>query len=388
MKMNNLFKKSYLMLFALLSVMVMACSDDDEKEASPKPTITSVSPTSGAPGDAIVITGTNLADASAVTFGNASATIGSKSATSITTTVPTEASEGAQTITVTTPEGTANISFTVESSEEEVEAPTITAVDPAEGEAGTEVTITGTNLENAIVTFGEAVAVLSANTATSITTTVPEGAAEGEQEITVITAGGNATHAFTVIVGIPGEVGERLYVHRDGVELDNGFRNHGGNDHHEPLDRENDEQVFQGESSIKFVSKKNPNGQFGFHLDPHGTIMDTEDYTHIVFSVYGGEGAGNLRVALREKQENGSDVAQANIVWVPVTPVIGEWTTFEVPLTSLGTKIPQGDGDEYTPSGMFQNPKWFEMMFSSQGSSEGGDIRTFYIDEIYFVTKE
>lgn len=386
MNMNNLFKKSYLMLFALLSVLVMACSDDDEKEASPKPTITAVSPTSGAPGDAIVITGTNLADASAVTFGNASATIGSKSATSITTTVPTEASEGAQTITVTTPEGTANISFTVESSEEEVEAPTITAVDPAEGEAGTEVTITGTNLENAIVTFGEAVAVLSANTATSITTTVPEGAAEGEQEITVITAGGNATHAFTVIVGIPGEVGERLYVHRDGVELDNGFREHGGNDHHEPLDRANTEQAFEGESSIKFVSKKSPNAQFGFHLEPHGTIMDTEEYTHLVFSVYGGEGAGNMRVALREKQENGKDVAQANIVRVAVTPAIGEWTTFEIPLTSLGTKV--GEGDDYIPSGQFGSIKWFEMMFDSHGTSEGGDIRTFYIDEIYFVTKE
>lgn len=387
MKMNNLFKKSYLMLFALLSVMVMACSDDDEKEASPKPTITAVSPTSGAPGDAVTISGTNLADATAVTFGSASATIGSKSATSITTTVPSDATEGALTITVTTPAGTATASFTVESGEE-VEAPAITAVDPAEGAAGDEVTITGANLEDAIVMFGEATAVLSANTATSITATVPENAVEGEQEITVITPGGSVTHAFTVIVGIPGEVGERLYVHQDGVVLDNGFRPHGGNDHYEPLDRENTEQVFEGESSIKFVSKKEPNAQFGFHLEPHGTIMDTKDYTHIVFSVYGGEGAGNLRVALREKQENGNDVAQANIVWVPVTPVIGEWTTFEVPLTSLGTKILQGDGGEYTPSGAFVLPKWFEMMFSSQGSSEGGDIRTFYIDEIYFVTKE
>lgn len=385
MEMNNLLKKSYLMLFALLSVLVMACSDDDEKEASPKPTISAVSPTSGAPGDAVTITGTNLANASAVTFGNASATIDSKSATSITTTVPADAAEGAQTITVTTPEGTASVSFTVEVGEE-VEAPTITAVDPAEGEAGTEVTITGTNLENAIVTFGEVAAVLSANTATSITTTVPENAVEGEQEITVITAGGNATHAFTVIVGIPGEVGERLYVHRDGVELDNGFREHGGNDHHEPLDRANTEQVFEGESSIKFVSKKSPNAQFGFHLEPHGTIMDTGEYTHLVFSVYGGEGAGNMRVALREKQENGKDVAQANIVRVAITPEAGKWTTYEIPLISLGTKV--GTAEEYVPSGQFGSIKWFEMMFDSHGSSEGGDIRTFYIDEIYFVTKE
>lgn len=386
MKMNNLFKKSYLMLFALLSVMVMACSDDDEKEASPKPTITAVSPTSGAPGDAVAISGTNLADATAVTFGSASATIGSKSATSITTTVPSDATEGALTITVTTPAGTATASFTVESGEE-VEAPTITAVDPAEGAAGDEVTITGANLEDAIVMFGEATAVLSANTATSITATVPENAVEGEQEITVITAGGTATYAFTVIVGIPGEVGERLYVHQDGVVVDNGFRSHGGNDHHEPLDRENTEQVFEGESSIKFVSKKSPNGQFGFHLDPHGTTMNTGDYTHIVFSVYGGEGAGDIRVYLREKQENGNDVAQANIVRHPVTPVADEWTTFEVSLKDLGTKVFQ-EGDEFVPSGVYGALEWFELMFESVGGTPGGDIRTFYIDEIYFVQKD
>ena len=384
MKMNNLFKKSFLMFFALLSVMLVSCKDDDdETEVVLKPTVTAINPTSGEPGTAVTITGTNLGDASAVTFGSASATIGSKTATSIATTVPADAAEGAQTITVTTPGGTATIAFTVEGGEV-VEAPTITAIDPAEGIAGAEVIITGTHLENAIVTFGEVAAATTANTATSITTSVPANAELGELEVSVITAGGTATHAFTVIVEGGGE-GERFYVHNDGVVLDNGFRPHGGNDHHEPLDRENTEQVLEGESAIKFVSKKSPNGQFGFHLDPHGTIMDTGEYTHLVFSVYGGEGAGNMRVSLREKQENGNDVAQANIVRASVTPVIGEWTTFEVPLTTLGTKV--GEGDAYTPSGQFGSIKWFEMMFDSHGTSEGGDVRTFYIDEIYFVKK-
>lgn len=384
MKIGKFFKNPLLMLMLLLSVVIVSCKDDDdETEAVLKPTVTAINPTSGEPGTAVTITGTNLSDATAVTFGSASATIGSKTATSIATTVPADAAEGAQTITVTTPGGTATISFTVEGGEV-VEAPTITAIDPAEGIAGAEVTITGTHLENAIVTFGEIAAAITDNTATSITTSVPANAEVGELEVSVITAGGTATHAFTVIVEGGGEE-ERLYVHQDGVVLDNGFREHGGNNHL-VLDRANDERVFEGESSIKFVSPKSPNAQFGFHLDPHGTTMSTGDYTHLVFSVYGGEGAGDIRVYLREKQENGNDVAQANIVRVPVTPVAGEWTTFEIPREQLGTKVDQG-GDTFVPSGQFGAVEWFEMMFESVGSTPGGEERTFYVDEIYFVKK-
>lgn len=77
--------------------------------------------------------------------------------------------------------------------------PTITTVSPEEALPGTSVTISGSNLDDATVTFGGTSADVSANTATSITTTVPEGLAAGSQNITVTTSAGSDSHDFTVL---------------------------------------------------------------------------------------------------------------------------------------------------------------------------------------------
>lgn len=78
-------------------------------------------------------------------------------------------------------------------------SPSITSVSPEEALPGASVTIAGTNLADAEVTFGSTAATVSANTATSITTAVPEGLAAGSQNITVTTANGSDTHSFTVL---------------------------------------------------------------------------------------------------------------------------------------------------------------------------------------------
>jgi hypothetical protein len=67
------------------------------------PTITSFAPTSGPVGTSVVITGTNLTGATAVTFNNVTATFTVNSATQITATVPATATTGK--IKVTTPGG-------------------------------------------------------------------------------------------------------------------------------------------------------------------------------------------------------------------------------------------------------------------------------------------
>ncbi len=74
--------------------------------------------------------------------------------------------------------------------------PTITAVTPTSGLVGATVTITGTNLTVATVSFNGTAAVTTSVTATSITCTVPAGATTGN--ITVTTTSGTATYAFTV----------------------------------------------------------------------------------------------------------------------------------------------------------------------------------------------
>lgn len=81
----------------------------------------------------------------------------------------------------------------------QVAAPTISSLNPTKGffDASTPVTITGTNLSGASVTVNGSTVTPSANTATSVSLTVPAGSAAGTIPIRVTTAGGSATVSFT-----------------------------------------------------------------------------------------------------------------------------------------------------------------------------------------------
>ena len=158
------------------------------------PTVTSVSPALGptAGGSSVTITGSNLAGAIAVRFGQAAAIITSDTATQIIATSPA-GSAGAVDVTVSTAGGTSATSsidrFTY------VAAPAITALSPGAGPSagGTSVTITGTNLLGATaVHFGSFAAQITSDSATQIVATSPaENAAT--VDITVTTAAGTST---------------------------------------------------------------------------------------------------------------------------------------------------------------------------------------------------
>lgn len=101
------------------------------------------------------------------------------------------------------------------------EQPSINTVTPAEAMPGTEVIISGANLAWADeVRFGDVEATIVNNTNSNIITNVPAGAIEGSQQITVTTAGGSATHAFTVI---PLPVEPSLVLTADNPFLISGF---------------------------------------------------------------------------------------------------------------------------------------------------------------------
>lgn len=166
------------------------------------PTVASVSPTQGpaAGGTSVVITGTKLTGATAVTFGGTAATAFTvNSATRITATAPAHAA-GAVAVAVTTPGGTGSKAnaYTY------VAAPTITSVAPSQGPpaGGTIVTITGTNLTGATgVTFGGTPAsAFTVNSATQISATTPAHAA-GAVAVAVASPNGNASKpdAYTYI---------------------------------------------------------------------------------------------------------------------------------------------------------------------------------------------
>jgi uncharacterized protein (TIGR03437 family) len=77
-------------------------------------------------------------------------------------------------------------------------APAVTGLSPSSGTTagGTAVTITGTNLGGATVSFGGAAAKISADSGTQITVTTPPGSA-GTVTVTVTTPGGSASGQFT-----------------------------------------------------------------------------------------------------------------------------------------------------------------------------------------------
>jgi hypothetical protein len=154
----------------------------------PAPTIVGFTPTSGptAGGTSVTITGTNLAGATAVTFGTTAAAITANSAGAITVTSP--AGTGQVTLSVTTPGGTvtSTAKFTYVAA-----APTVTSVSPNAGPGGgnATVTITGTNFTGAsAVKFGAANAVsYVVNSATQITAVTPAGS-PGAVDVTVTTS--------------------------------------------------------------------------------------------------------------------------------------------------------------------------------------------------------
>ncbi len=168
------------------------------------PTVTSVSPSSGATagGTGVTITGTNFAAGATVTFGsNAATNVVVVSRTQITATTPA-GSAGAVTVTVMLngQSGSLASGFTY------VVPATVTSVTPNTGSTagGTGVTITGANFAaGATVTFGSNAATnVVVVSGTQITATTPVGSV-GAVTVTVTNpgvSGGSLANGFTYVV--------------------------------------------------------------------------------------------------------------------------------------------------------------------------------------------
>ncbi|MEV0363231.1 ice-binding family protein [Nocardia fusca] len=167
------------------------------------PTLTGVTPNSGPPsgGTVVVLTGTGLTGATAVSFGGTPATLFTvNSDTQLTVLTPAHAA-GTVLVTVTTPGGTSNgVAFTY------IPVPTLTGVTPNSGppSGGTVVVLTGTGLTGATaVSFGGTPATLfTVNSDTQLTVLTPAHAA-GTVPVTVTTAGGTSNSvSFTYASGL------------------------------------------------------------------------------------------------------------------------------------------------------------------------------------------
>jgi hypothetical protein len=143
----------------------------------PQPTLTSFSPTKGAFGRQITITGTNFSTTAAsntVLFNGVQASVVSSTATSIVATVPNGATDGKISVTVKGQTATSAANFDV------VAVPTITSY-PTLAAVGEEIEITGTNFSatkaDNVVKIGTATATIVTASATTLVVTVPTLAA-------------------------------------------------------------------------------------------------------------------------------------------------------------------------------------------------------------------
>lgn len=162
----------------------------------PAPAISSFSPTNTGSGALVTITGSDLAGATAVSFGNVAASSFTViNSTTITAIVGNGASGN---VTVITPGGTAQKSQFIY-----VTTPIINNFTPASGPVGTVVTITGANYNtipaNNIVYFGAVRAPVIASTVNSLTVTVPAGASYKPITVTINNFTTYSFNPFTVI---------------------------------------------------------------------------------------------------------------------------------------------------------------------------------------------
>jgi hypothetical protein len=161
------------------------------------PTITSLSVASGSIGEGIVVNGTNFdvnRDQNIVRFNGALGTVTAATATRLNVTVPVGATTG--NLVVSTAAGGSNTTpFTVH--------PTVVSLSRTSGPVGCTVVINGFNFDAATpsnnqVRFNGILATVSAATATTITCTVPAGAAIGPLTVAVGTEQSVATPFYVV----------------------------------------------------------------------------------------------------------------------------------------------------------------------------------------------
>jgi RHS repeat-associated protein len=182
-----LFKIAFVALLALLTAL-------PTKAAAP--TISSLSPTSGAVGTLVTISGSNFGSSqggSSVTFNGVTASVTTWGSSSIKATVPSTATTGNVVVTVG---GVASNgkSFTV--------VPYISSLTPNAAAVGASVTIAGTTFGptqgSSTVKFNGTSAAVTNWSATSVSVTVPSGATTGNVVVTVSSHASNGV-SFTVL---------------------------------------------------------------------------------------------------------------------------------------------------------------------------------------------
>lgn len=192
--MKNIDKNLLFFFIPFLLLVAVSCGDDEEVSSylQLKPTITEISVTEGLRGTEVILTGVNFEDVTEVKFGNVDAEF-TKTATTITSKVPNEVEVGELNIAVYSPNGSDRMLFRA------VVEPTIIEVSPLKALPGSEITITGEELNwvNEVLIGGASVDFTA--TQNTIVFTIPFSSVLGETNIVVRTGGGSDEVTITIL---------------------------------------------------------------------------------------------------------------------------------------------------------------------------------------------
>jgi hypothetical protein len=293
------------------------------------PAITSLTPNPALHATNLTIAGTNLDLVTKINFNGVATPVTSfvsQSATQIVVNVPGGTQKGK--IVLTAPSG-----VTVTSTQDlDVVLPAITGLAPNPIAPGSDLTITGTNLDLVTgVSFTGVTAPVTtyvSQSATQIVVTVPTGVLKGKVVLSVLnsTLKAESSNLLEIIGGLPDLPDFPFAIYTDALQ--NGYQDWSW----ATRDFNSSAIVRQGSKSIKAEYGGDTYQGITFHA---GSPTSTSGYTKLEFSVYGEPGTGGKKLNV---------VVDGNWGGPPqVTILEGEWSTFSIDLSTIGSPATIGE---------------------------------------------